>query len=396
MVIRESGVVLRGQGPDESDGTLLYATGTERRNIVEVRGQGGPELDTSTASAVTDMYVPVGAHSFTVEDSSGYEVGDSVIVRRNGNASWIHEIDMDQIVHRPGAPPGATQQWSPFVLGFDRIITQIEGNTVTVDAPVANAIESRWGGGEIVKYSDPGRIEDIGVENFRVEVEFDPSVTEVHQGEEYYADENKATDFVVINNAKNVWVREISAYHLETSLVTVDRNAKWVTIQDNEALEMVSVLTGGRRYSYNYVGQLALTQRSYAETARHAFVVGSRVPGPNVFLSSSSAIDYGSSEPHHRWSVGGLFDNIDTRLDIQDRGWLGSGHGWSGANYVTWNTEGRLISQSPPTAQNYAIGHAGTKGNPFLPNANDPRPRDDGYWEHEGQHVDPQSFMSNN
>jgi hypothetical protein len=133
-------------------------------------------------------------------------------------------------------------------------------------------------------------------------------------------------------------------------------------------------------------------QRCHAETARHAFVVDSRVPGPNVFLDCDSINEFATSEPHHRWSVGGLFDNIKADIAIQDRGWLGSGHGWAGANYVAWNTEGDLVAQQPPTAQNYAIGHVGRKANPFLPNNDDRRPGLDGYWEHLGLHVTPRSL----
>jgi hypothetical protein len=101
--------------------------------------------------------------------------------------------------------------------------------------------------------------------------------------------------------------------------------------------------------------QLTLVQRCHAEDARHAFVVDSRVPGPNAFLDCDSIDEFATSEPHHRWSVGGLFDNVKSDIAIQDRAWLGSGHGWAGANYVAWNTEGDLVAQQPPTAQNYGL-----------------------------------------
>jgi hypothetical protein len=104
-------------------------------------------------------------------------------------------------------------------------------------------------------------------------------------------------------------------------------------------------------------------------------------------LDSKSTKDYNTSEPHHRWSVGGLFDSVKGLISIRDRAWLGSGHGWSGANYVTWNTEGDLTSQQPPTAQNYAIGHVGPKVPGLVPSTYDPRPRADAYWDNEGKHV---------
>lgn len=390
LFIRAGGVVLRGEGQGEN-GTVLHATGAARRDVLVIRGEGGRML-LDTRTSIADLYVPAGAHEFHVEDPSAFRVGDAVVLRRNGNDRWIHHIGMDQIFERPGGSPGETSQWGPFSLDFDRVITGIDGNRISVDAPLANAIERRWGGGELIGYDDPDRIEQVGVENLRVDVAFDPSVTAVNDGQTYFADENHAVRFAVLDNVKNAWVRDVTTLHLEHSLANVLRQAKWVTVQDSSAIDMVSRIDGGRRYNYALAGQLTLVQRCHAETARHAFVVDSRVPGPNVFLDSDSVTEYATSEPHHRWSVGGLFDNVRGDIAIQDRAWLGSGHGWAGANYVAWNTDGGLVAQQPPTAQNYAIGHVGPKRNPFVPNSDDRRPRQDGYWEKLGQHVSPRSL----
>jgi hypothetical protein len=390
LAIRASGVVLRGEGQGE-DGTILFATGATRRDVLTAAGAAGPVL-LSTRTGIADLFVFSGARSFHVEDASGFKVGDPVIVRRHGNDRWIHYLAMDQIVERPGGSPNETSQWGPFDLDFDRIITAIDENVVTVDAPLANSIERRWGGAELIKYDDPGRIEQMGIENLRVEVEFDPSVTLTRDGQPYFADENHAVRFAVLDNVKNAWVRDVTTQHLEHSLVNVLRQAKWVTVQDSSAIDMVSRIDGGRRYNFALAGQLTLVQRCHAETARHAFVVDSRVPGPNAFMDCDSINEFATSEPHHRWSVGGLFDNIKGGVAIQDRAWLGSGHGWAGANYVAWNTEGDLVAQQPPTAQNYAIGHVGRKVNPFVPNGDDRRPRLDGYWERLDLHVTPRSL----
>jgi hypothetical protein len=109
------------------------------------------------------------------------------------------------------------------------------------------------------------------------------------------------------------------------------------------------------------------------------------VPGPNVFRECRSEHDHATSEPHHRWSVGGLYDNVEAQLAIQDRQWMGSGHGWAGANYVVWNSRGSLICQKPPTAQNFAIGFVGRRGK-------DAFPRPAGWWESEGRPVEPRSL----
>lgn len=395
LKIAASGVVLRGEGQGE-DGTLLYATGARKKNVLEIGGASGIKLLEDTSTTVTDLYVPSGSHSFHVEDARHLRVGDSIIIRRYGNDAWIHEIGMDTIAQRPIT--GGTKMWSPFELDFDRIIVQMEGNKITVDAPLTNSVELRWGGAQVLKYEDPDRIEHVGVENMRVDVEFDPSVTDTQIDDRkgaldpYYADENHTTNFVVLNHVKHAWIRDITGYHLDHSLVLANYGSKWVTIQDCTVLDMVSIITGGRRYSFHVCGQLILVQRAYTETARHAFVVDKWVTGPNVFLDCKSTTDYNTSEPHHRWSVGGLYDNVKAPIAIQDRIWLGSGHGWAGANYVTWNTEGDLTMQQPPTAQNYTIGHVGEMKKGRAPNDHDPRPRSDGYLNALGKHVLPRSL----
>ncbi|XOK61238.1 discoidin domain-containing protein [Paenibacillus elgii] len=393
LYVRTSGVVLRGEGQDEG-GTLLFGSGNKPRNLIEIGSSKGPVIDNASMTDVTDLYVPSGAKTFHVKDASAYKVGDKVIVRRIGNARFITEVGMDYIYKRPG---GTVSQWGPFNLDFDRVITGINGNEITVDAALANSIELRWGGGQLYKYNDDERIEKIGVEKMRVDSAFDPSVidTTMDNGktDPYYADEKHTERFVMMNNMKNAWVRDVTGYHLAYALVQMGRHAKWVTVQDSKVFDMVSIITGGRRYAYYIQGQQNLVQRTYAETARHGYVVDSRVQGPNVFLEGESRIDYNTSEPHHRWSVGGLFDNIKSPIAIRDRAWLGSGHGWAGANYVTWNTEGKLTSQQPPTAQNYAIGHVGEKVPGFLPDTDyDTRPRKDAYWELHGRHVTPLSL----
>jgi hypothetical protein len=130
----------------------------------------------------------------------------------------------------------------------------------------------------------------------------------------------------------------------------------------------VSQITGGRRYSFNINGgQLILVQRCHARNGRHDFVTGAKVAGPNVYLDCTAEKTHSDAGPHHRWAVGVLYDNVSTDgdLNVQNRGNMGTGHGWAGANHVFWNCEARkIICQRPPTANNWAIGcltekHAG-------------------------------------
>ena len=389
LKITASGIVLRGEG-DGEDGTVLIATGKKQRDVVEVKGPSAPKEVTATRRTINESYVPVGARSFTINSAAGYKVGDTVTVRRVGNQDWIHFIKMDQITVRPNS--GGTKQWEPFDLPFNRVITAIDGNAITIDAPVTCAIETRWGGGTLAKCDDSGVIEEVGLENLRAVSEYDPSVTRTTTDDAeknvppYAADEQHAMQLVSFDNIKNAWARNLTAQHFYHGISHSKAGAKWVTIEDCRSIDPVSVLTGGRRYPFNVNGQLILHLRCYSRDARHSYVVGSHVCGPNAFVDCVSERDHATSEPHHRWSVGGLYDCVKANMAFQDRQYYGSGHGWAGANYVAWNCEGSLICQQPPTAQNWAIGFVGQRKKGAF------EPRTDGYWESLGQHVVPRSL----
>jgi hypothetical protein len=381
--IETSGVVLRGEGADER-GTVLLATGRKAYTVIRVAGRNGIRAVPGTRQRIVDAYVPVGAHQLGVSDASRFKAGDAILVIRHGNAAWIHEIGMERIQPRPD-DPRSTHQWSPFDLTFDRTVRSIEGNCVTIDAPITCAIDERWGGGEVCRGDDSGRIARVGVEDLRGVSEFDRRQKARQGRNEYFSDESHAEYLVQFDNVASVWARNVATRYFAQGVATIDDGSKWVTVQDAAAIDPVSLLTGGRRYAFNIEGQLNLVERCTAKGARHAFIVGSRVAGPNVFLECRAEENYATSEPHHRWSVGGLYDNVVAPIAIQDRQYLGSGHGWAGANYVVWNCAGSLVCQQPPTAQNFAIGLIGTKQRGAFP-------RPDGWWESLGRHVTPRSL----
>jgi hypothetical protein len=383
LKIAASGVVLRGEG-DTEKGSILLATGKARRALIEIAGPKAAKVDESTGIKIVDEYVPVGATSFRVASTAGLSPGVSVLVRRFGNAAWIHDLGMDQIAPRNDG--GAIEQWKPFALDSDRIVTNIKGDVVTIDAPLTCAIESQWGGGLLLPSPYADRITNVGVEQLRGVSEFDPSVTAVFDSRPYASDEEHCMTLVDVARAANVWVRNVTAQHFVESCVNLGDGVKWATVQDSTCFDMVSQLTGERRYAF-YIsgGQLCLVQRCRTKQGRHDFVVGSHVAGPNVFLRCEAQDAYASSEPHHRWSTGGLYDNVRASIAVQDRYNYGTGHGWAGANYVLWNCDGDVICQMPPTAQNWCIGQVGSRGKSI-------KDHPDGYFDSYGTHVNPPSL----
>ena len=202
-----------------------------------------------TKQAIVDEYVPVGARSFKVTSARAFRRGDTVIVRRIGNEEWIAAIGMN------GEAPQS--RWKPFNAGLGSRRDRRPGNTITIDAPITCAIEKRWGGGEILKYDNAGRIEKVGVENLRGVSEFDPTVRTAEYGnmdrpnyvaEEYYADENHYRNFITFDNMTNGWVRNATAMHFVYSMVGTSRGSKWITVQDCVSREPISRRAGARRF----------------------------------------------------------------------------------------------------------------------------------------------------
>jgi hypothetical protein len=367
LTVRTSGVVLRGEG-DGEDGTILLGTGRGKRSLVTVVGAGTAQEVPGSRVRILDTYVPVGARSFQVATTAGLQVGDRVVIHRPSPQEWIDLIGMDACGRRGTAYDTSDQNgktclenpWAPGSkdLRFERVVTGIVGNEVTVDAPVMNALEAELGGAELYRVDTSGRLSQVGVENLRGDSTYDAGKTCREDGQRYPCDEKHAWTFIELQGVENAWVKNTSARHFGYSAVHV-RNSRSVTVQDSRFLDGVSKIEGGNRYPFNIDdSHQVLVQRVQADTGRHDFVLGSLTEGPNVFLDATSLRAYADSGPHHRWATGALFDNVQTKaLNLRNRGNLGTGHGWVAANSVVWRSYAEEMEiQSPPGATNWALG----------------------------------------
>ncbi|HPY68094.1 MAG TPA: hypothetical protein PLI41_05805 [Bacteroidales bacterium] len=398
--IKVSGVVLRGEGMSEIGTILIGKIPKDRQaygrgGLINVSGPTAIAPLEDTKQLITDNYVPVGACSFNVASAKAFKAGDKILVRRVGNQDWIKEIGEDSIA-------AGRNKWRPFTITYDRVITEVKGNTIVIDAPIFTAVETRWGGGDIVKYVDE-RIEQVGVENLRGISEYNPSVRQMtygnmdrdklnpkfqYKGEEYFSDENHVSNFIVISNAKNVWIRNISALHFATSVIQSNAGSKWITVQDCESWEPVAQRWGGRRFIYQMNGQLCLVQRCFSQKGRHSFVLQGPEASGNVFFDCQAINPYSTSEPHNRWVNGVLYDNVKAPLTARYWDYI---IGWAGANIVFWNCEGDFLVQSPPTAKNYSFGHIGINAVIFNAGLQD-LTKPNGHVESLDRHVTPGSL----
>ncbi|WP_438482580.1 DUF6298 domain-containing protein [Oleiharenicola lentus] len=344
IFVRASGVVLRGSGREEN-GTVLVATGTDRRHLIELSGKFLRE-ELHAAVAITDDYVAVGMHTLSVADASGFKVGTLVTVERPSTAEWINFLGMDVA---PGRQP---YSWKPgaFNVNADRVVIAVEGKRLTLDAPITTALEKRFGAGKVTPYTQTGYLENAGIENLRCESAFDG-------GNPF--DEQHAWNAIDLHAARDVWVSDVTAVHFAGSAIQVGARAARITIQDCASLAPVSEIGGYRRMSFHSRGQQVLFLRCRAEQGRNDFTTGYLAAGPIVFLECEAVDAHSFSGSVGSWTSGLLFDNVKidgNTLSLDNRETWNQGVGWSAANSVIWESAASIIvSRQPPGAHNWAV-----------------------------------------
>ena len=351
--LNTSGVVLRGSGQDENNGTVLVAAHPSRNTLIEISGRGERTEISTSRQPVTDTFVSVGAKRLTVTDSSAFPVGTRVAVRRPSNAAWIASLGMGNF---SGWRPENRISWTAGSrdLVWERTVTAVDGNSVTLDAPITTALDKIFDGGTVARCEFSGRIDHVGVENLRCVSDYDHA---------FPKDEEHAWVCVALDKVENAWVRQLTAQHFVSYVIHAQTDSRALTIEDCTALAPVSELAAYRRRVFSISGQLTLVQRCTSEYGLRDFTTGFTAAGPNVFLQcrATDALDW--SGPSESWASGVLYDNVIIRgnaLRFLNRGAAGQGAGWTTANSLLWNCESTEIQiQSPPGAPNQAYGSKG-------------------------------------
>lgn len=367
IYVHTSGVVLRGysDGRDSQDTTIIYGTGNipVQRDLIilgggdETRWRG--EVSGSRQDITTD-FVQVGSHSFTIENASEYAIGDNIIITHPCSAGWLEAID--------GGGTDDDASWSensqPII--YNRYITAITNNTITIDAPVYNHLDKSLSQSYVYKYDRAGLVTQVGIENINVQIE--------SLGGE---DEDHIWNAIQFTQVEDAWAINSTASGFGLSGIRTS-TASRISIVNVHCIDPVAIVAGARMYNFNTYRNSngILFDNCYARNGRHHYVSnGTASASGIVVLRSISEHPKSTSEGHRQWSTGMLFDNLidrgalpsnETILGFYNRGDYGTGHGWSAAHSVMWNCEadrqgadGAYIIEKPPTAQNYAIGCKG-------------------------------------
>jgi hypothetical protein len=377
--ITASNVVLRGSGIDK---TILTLTGAPHLGIhigastaaSEDEDTATTETPTTASTAATTLvpgvYIPSGTRTLQVASVTGFSPGDTIQIDHPITAAYIAFMGMN-LPNRDGKP----EHWIGSHIVIERRIASIAGNTLTLDVPLTDSYDPKFGGGEstrVQKITPQHRLSQIGVESLSI---ICPSV-KINLDDPHF-------DGIQLTGVEDAWLRDL---RLEDTINTirVEATARRITIDHVDILQRIPIQSSAKNFAFSLAGTQTLVMRSSVTGDKVFFVATqAREQGPNVVLYSDFQGDQ-SIEPHQRWGTGFLIDNVNVHggaINLINRGTMGSGHGWTMGWGVVWNSTADTLSiQAPPGAINWAIGSsgervgkpmpisgAGSKGRPSLP-----------------------------
>ena len=364
ITVPYDGVVLRGEGMGQ---TIIYALGDtpHQRDVVVIgsdkRIWGGSEKS-GTRQTVQDPVVPVGSMVVTVENASLYSIGQPIIIFHPCSAEWLEAVNYGGVPYPdPTAPSDPDERWTidQYPVSYHRYITKIEGNTLTLDAPVFYTLRKSLSATYIYEPNMKGTIYGSAIEDLTITIE--------SQGGE---DENHAWNAVRFRSIENAWARDCEFIGFGQSGIVTEA-CRRSTFLRCRAIDPVAITTGERKYCFNtyLYSQLNLFKECYAHGGRHNYISnGTSGTSGNVFLRCISDSALNVNEGHRGWTQGMLYDCHKEQnmvrpftLGLYNRVAMGTGHGWAAVQSVLWNCDvdadyGTIGLQKPPTAQNYAIG----------------------------------------
>jgi len=377
LTISASGVVLRGSGSG-LDGTIITNTSPLQngpdpntpgisqtgQTLLTVMGNLKASVDAASTTAVVDAYVPSGTTALTLAKTDVFKVGDRVQVARPVTSAWISFMGMDKL--GPGQnwlTPGSSTKWQ-------RTITAIQNNQVTLDVPLSDSMDAMYlapPGATVSKVSVSGALQQVGVEHIRF------------VGVPRRLSTNNT--MMVMDEVADSWVNDVVGDNFTGGLtvggksIRITAKSVLLTHENNDA----SIpCTGAKFAEFSINGSQVLLDGAGSTGAKASFyvVTGATVSGPNVALNfkgvPDSVCSMSSIQPHQRWATGLLVDGADlapnqhgnsanqASIDFTNRANAGSGQGWAIGWGVIWNSKASFDVQAPPGSTNWVIGGVGT------------------------------------
>lgn len=265
----------------DKESTILLKKGVDRGSLIYMEGEN--DLVIKDTLQVLSNYVPVNTKTLEVALGTSLKKGDRIMVTRPSGKEWIASLGCNIF---GGGISALGWKEGDMDLTWDRVVSDINGNLLTLDAPLTVALDAKYGVSTIMTYQWNGRIENCGVENLTLVSDYD---------KHYPKDEDHCWTGISIEAAENCWVRQVNFRHFAGSAVIVQRTGSKITVEDCISKDPVSEIGGMRRCTFHTLGQQTLFQRCYSEQGIHDFAAGFCAVGPNAFVQCDSYQSLGFS-----------------------------------------------------------------------------------------------------
>ena len=289
--------------------------------------EGVDDLNVQDTLKVLSHYVPVNARRLEVASGVSLKKGDRVMVTRPSGKEWIASLGCDIF---GGGISALGWKEGDMDLTWDRTVCEVNGNQITLDAPLTVALDANYGTSSLLTYQWNGRIHDCGVENMTLISDYD---------KRYPKDEDHCWTGISIEDAENCWVRLVNFKHFAGSAVIVQRTGSKITVEDCLYQKNPFEKWRGCVVALSIRWDNKLYYDTISEQGIHDFAAGYCAAGPNAFVQCDSYESLGFSGSIDAWACGLLFDvvNIDGHnLTFKNLGQDKNGAGWNTANILFW------------------------------------------------------------
>lgn len=341
--INTSGVVIRGAGRGK---TIIIKHGYDRGALLYI--EGGMSMTGGDTIAVAGQKTMAGATTLTLKDASKLKKGERIRIVRPSTKEWIESLNCYDF----GGGLDYTG-WKPtdIDITWDRTITAVNGNSITIDAPITTTLSEEYGGAFAVTGYNNAEISECGVENLTLMSDHNSWNPK---------DEDHCWDAIWADNARDCWVRRVEFKSFAGSAVNLQKNTSRITVEDCIAGDPVSETGGWRRCVFLTRGQQTLIQRCVSRHGIHDFAAGYCAAGPNAFVQCEGENSLGFSGSIGSWAAGLLFDivNIDGNdISFKNLEQFQFGTGWNTANSMMWQCTGSTLYCYSPDKDNRNSAH---------------------------------------
>jgi hypothetical protein len=363
LAVKQSGVVIRGQGPELSRVFFSKTEGMEGANHITFSGALSASLQVPLAKDGQNR-----APYVEVDDASGFAPGDDVSI------GWVISDAFVEAHGMTGTWKAFNGTWRPF---FRRQVEAVDlsvvPNVVVLDVPLRypGLVSDQASLRKETGYLSEVGIEDIGLANA---VDWDTAWTV------------ERLHLVMFSGVKDGWMRNVHSFvsplapesgdgagaHLQNSGLAV-QESKRITVADCSMQKAQNRGEGGAGYLFEILtSSEVLTRDCVAAEGRHNFIQnwGFGTTGCVWFQCTSSggfAIPVkelpmigttGYSEYHHSLATANLVDSCtfaDGFKAVNRHDWS-SGAGHTATQDVFWNTQGSGQLFSRQFGWGYVIG----------------------------------------